>query len=55
MSIKINKHFFQYGALKYFRTNAHLIELGTYGEKKDPIGAKAYLDPDGKIKASHLN
>jgi len=54
MSIKIAKHFFQYVALKYFRGNAHLIELGDHGEKKDPIGAKAYLDPTGKIRASHL-
>lgn len=54
MPTKINDHYFQYGALKYFRTNAHLVELGTHGEKKDPIGAKAYLDPNGKIKASHL-
>lgn len=54
MPINITDHYFQYGALKYFRTNAHLVELATFGEKKDPIGAKAYLDPQGKIKASHL-
>lgn len=54
MPTKITDHYFQYGALKYFRTNAHLVELGTHGEKKDPIGPKAYLDPSGKIKASHL-
>lgn len=54
MSVKITDHYFKHGGLKYFRGNAHLVELGTHGEKKDPIGAKAYLDPNGKIKASHL-
>lgn len=54
MANTISKHFFKYGSLKYFRGNAHLLELGHAGEKKDPIGAKAYLDPYGKIKAKHL-
>jgi len=54
MSVKITKYKFSYGGLSYFRTNAHLVELGEHGEKKDPIGAKAYLDPAGKIRASHL-
>lgn len=54
MSVKLTKHYFKYGALKYFRTNAHLVELGTHGKKKDPVGAKGYLDPSGKIRASHL-
>ena len=54
MSVKITKHAFHYGGMKYFRGNAHLVELGTHGEKKDPIGAKAYIDPAGKIRAAHL-
>lgn len=54
MSIKITKHVFEYGSQKYFRGNAHLLELGSHGEKKDPIGPKAYVDPNGKIKASLL-
>ncbi|MBT8410508.1 MAG: hypothetical protein KJP02_01750 [Octadecabacter sp.] len=54
MSVKITKHKFSYGGLGYFRTNAHLVELGSHGQKKDPIGAKAYIDPAGKIRASHL-
>jgi hypothetical protein len=30
------------------------VEIGTYGEKKDPIGAKAYIDPQSKVKREHL-
>ena len=54
MPTKITDHMFQYGSLKYFRGNAHLVELGCHGQKKDPIGAKAYLDPAGKIRAALL-
>lgn len=54
MTIKITDHMFKYGGMKYFRGNAHLVELGCHGEKKDPIGPKAYLDVAGKIRASHL-
>lgn len=54
MSTKITEHYFQYGTQKYFRGNAHLVELGAHGEKKDKLGPKSYLDPSGKIKASLL-
>ncbi len=55
MATKINKHYFEFGTQKYFRGNAHLLEMGTYGEKKDPIGAKAYVDPQAKVKSKHLD
>lgn len=54
MAVKITEHKFEYGAQSYFRGNAHLVELGTYGEKKDPIGAKAYIDPQNKVQREHL-
>ena len=54
MTIKITDHLFQYGSDKFFRGSAYKMELGTFGEKKDPIGPKAYLAVEGKIKASHL-
>lgn len=54
MATKITDNYFKFGTLKYFRGNAHLVEIGTYGEKKDPIGAKAYLDPQNKVKREHL-
>lgn len=54
MGTKVTENYFKFGVNKYFRGNAHLIEMGTYGEKKDPIGAKAYLDPQNKVKREHL-
>ena len=54
MATKISDHYFKFGSQKYFRGNAHLLEIGTYGEKKDPIGAKAYLDPQNKVKREYL-
>lgn len=54
MDTRITKYSFENGGMSYFRGNAHLIEVGTYGEKKDPIGAKAYVDPQAKVAAEHL-
>jgi hypothetical protein len=54
MSTKITDHYFEYGAQKYFRGNAHLVEICTYGQKKDPIGAGAYIDPQSKVQREYL-
>lgn len=54
MATKITDNYFEFGVNKYYRGNAHLVEIGTYGEKKDPIGAKAYIDPQNKVKREHL-
>ncbi len=54
MGTKITEDYFEFGVNKYFRGNAHLVEIGTYGEKKDPIGPKAYLDPQNIVKREHL-
>lgn len=54
MQTKITKNAFEYESLKYFRGNAHLVALGVFGEKKSPIGAKAYLDPSGHVKPAYL-
>lgn len=54
MATNITEHCFEFGAMKYFRGNAHLVEIGTYGEKKDPIGAKAYLDTEGTVNREYL-
>lgn len=54
MAIKITEDYFEYGSLKYFRGNAHLVEIGTYGEKKDPVGPKAYIDPESKVQRGLL-
>ena len=54
MATKITDNYFEFGVNQYFRGNAHLVEIGTYGEKKDPVGAKAYLDPQSKVQREHL-
>jgi hypothetical protein len=35
MATPITKHAFEFGTQKYFRGNAHLVEIGTYGEKAE--------------------
>ena len=54
MATTITDNYFEFGMHKYFRGNAHLIEIGTYGEKKDPIGSKSYIDPQSKVVRQHL-
>lgn len=54
MGTNVTANYFEYGVNKYFRGNAHLVELCTYGEKKDPIGAKAYIDPENDVQREHL-
>jgi hypothetical protein len=54
MSTKITDNYFDFGNRKYFRGNAHLVKIGTFGEKKDPAGSKSYIDPQGTVKAEHL-
>jgi hypothetical protein len=47
---KFTQHFFEYDNMKFFRENAFSVQLGSYGEKKDPAGARAYLDVHAKVK-----
>ena len=54
MATKITDNYFEFGNQKYFRGNAHLVQPGTYGEKKDPVGPRAYLDPQNKVQAEYL-
>lgn len=54
METKITKHHFEYGTVKYFRGKAENVQIGSYGEKKDPIGAQAYLEVQSKVKVDHL-
>lgn len=54
MATKITDNVFEYGGMKYFRGNAHLVEIGTFGEKKDPIGSKAYIDPESTVVRQNL-
>ena len=54
MSTKITDSYFEYGTLKYFRGNAHMLQIGSYGEKKDPVGAKSHIDPQDKVNGKFL-
>jgi hypothetical protein len=51
---KITTHYLEYDNMKYFRENSTVVEICSYGEKKDPVGARAYLDVRGKIKRDTL-
>jgi hypothetical protein len=54
MATKITEHYFEFDNRKYHRGNAHDVELGTYGQKKDPIGPDSYLAPQNKVKSEYL-
>ena len=54
MKVKISKYSFEVGSQKYFRGNALNMRLGTFGEKKDPAGAKSYVDPEATVDADKL-
>lgn len=54
MANKVKDNYLDLGNQKYFRVNAHIIRIGSYGKKKDPLGAKASIDPHNKIKVEHL-
>jgi hypothetical protein len=40
---------------RYFRRNAPQVEIGSYGEKKEPITEANYLDVDGHIRYGLLD
>lgn len=52
--VEIKSHFFKFSNIKYFRDKAENVELGSYGEKKDPIGALAYLSVQNRIRGDAL-
>lgn len=55
MTTKVTERYFEFDNMKYFRSNAHDVVLGTYGKKHDPIGPDAYLEPQAKVKSEHLD
>jgi hypothetical protein len=54
MGTKITDHYFEYENRKYFRENAHTLDLGSFGEKKDPIGPTGFLEEHAKVMSSIL-
>ena len=55
METKITKNYFEFGSVKYFRGKAENVEIGAFGEKKDPIGAEAHLEVQNKVKSDYLD
>lgn len=51
---KVTKHYLKIGSTKYFRGKAENVELCSFGEKKDPIGANAYLAVQANVKREYL-
>ena len=54
MGTNITDNYFEYSTLKYFRGLAENQAMGSYGEKKDPIGPEAHLDVQSQIKTEYL-
>jgi hypothetical protein len=54
MGTKVTDNCFEYEGQKYFRRNAHTLDLGSYGEKKDSAFAPGFLEEHGTIKDEHL-
>lgn len=55
METKITKHRFEYATNGYFRGNAHNVDIGSYGKKKDPVGPKGFLDVHNRVASKYLD
>lgn len=55
METKITKNHFEFGTVKYFRGKAENVEIGSYGQKKDPIGPQAHLEVQNRVKSDYLD
>ncbi len=52
--VSITKDALKIGGVKYFSGKAENVRLGSYGEKKTPVGQVNYLAVEKNIKAEHL-
>jgi hypothetical protein len=50
----ITQHYFEFNTIKYFRGKAENVEIGSYGDKDDPVGPQSYLAVQAKVKREHL-
>ena len=53
--VVIKNNHFTYGGIAYFRSNAHLVTVGAYGEKKSPVTKPNYLFVQGVLPAPKLD
>ncbi len=51
---KVTNHYLEIGSIKYFRGKAENVQLCSFGQKKDPIGANAYLAVQANVKREYL-
>src|SRR6185369_3961344 len=54
VGFKLTDSYMELGNFKYFRMNSNLLKPGTFGEKRDPLGAKSWIDPHGDVKVEYL-
>jgi hypothetical protein len=54
MGAPVTKHYWEHNGRKYFRGNAENVEVGSFGQKKDPIGPDAYLAVQNRVKSDCL-
>lgn len=52
--VSIGENHVSYGGNKYFRRNAHKVELCSHGRKKEPLLAVNYMSVSAKIARRHL-
>jgi len=52
--VSIGENHVSYGGNKYFRRNAHKVELCSHGRKKEPLLAVNYMSVSAKIARLHL-
>ncbi len=52
--LKISKSAFAYGGTRYYRGKAENVRLGSYGEKKTPVGQTNYLAVQNHITQANL-
>ncbi len=54
MATKVTESYFELGGRKYFRGNAQLLQMGTFGAKNGSFGGRAYLDPEANVLPAYL-
>jgi hypothetical protein len=58
MPTNITDHYFEFGMFKYYRGNAHLVDIASFGEKKGGSaipGSSPYLAVYGKVARNYLD
>ena len=54
-NIVIKGNYFKFNNYRYYRNNAEKIQLGSYGEKRTPLGGRHELIPHSRISSGNLD